>query len=91
MPAPVNTFEELNLPPAMMANITRCKYTQPTPVQRYAIPIGISGRDLMACAQVRRVWVEAGSGSAPFGTAFATALWCVRRVDASRGGKCVGL
>lgn len=64
MPAPVTTFEELNLPPAMMANITRCKYTQPTPVQRYAIPIGISGRDLMACAQVRRVWVEAGSGSA---------------------------
>jgi ATP-dependent RNA helicase DDX3X len=36
-----------------MDNITRCKYTKPTPVQRYALPIAIGGRDLMACAQVR--------------------------------------
>lgn len=54
VPASVTTFEELNLPPAMASNIQRCKYTTPTPVQRYAIPIGIAGRDLMACAQVRR-------------------------------------
>ncbi len=58
VPPCVTTFEELHLPPALQANITRCKYTQPTPVQRYAIPIGIAGRDLMACAQVRRTSVQ---------------------------------
>ncbi|GAX80541.1 hypothetical protein CEUSTIGMA_g7979.t1 [Chlamydomonas eustigma] len=51
VPPPVATFEELNLPPAMLENIRRCKYTKPTPVQRYSVPIGMSGRDLMACAQ----------------------------------------
>ena len=34
-----------------MANVQRCKYSKPTPVQRYSIPIGLAGRDLMACAQ----------------------------------------
>ncbi len=36
---------------ALMANVQRCKYTKPTPVQRYSIPIGLASRDLMACAQ----------------------------------------
>jgi ATP-dependent RNA helicase DDX3X len=31
--------------------LKRCKYSKPTPVQRYSIPIGRAGRDLMACAQ----------------------------------------
>ncbi len=50
-PAPVNGFDDLHLPPTMLENIKRCKFTKPTPVQRYSIPIGLSGRDLMACAQ----------------------------------------
>ena len=53
VPPPVSSFEELNLPPTMLSNIQRCKYTKPTPVQRYAIPIALAGRDVMACAQVR--------------------------------------
>ena len=51
VPDPIKTFEDYDMPQALMANVRRCKYTKPTPVQRYSIPIGIAGRDLMACAQ----------------------------------------
>jgi ATP-dependent RNA helicase DDX3X len=36
---------------ALNKNIKRCKFVKPTPVQRYAFPISLAGRDLMACAQ----------------------------------------
>lgn len=51
VPPPVNTFAEIDLGESLNQNIRRCKYVKPTPVQRYAIPISIVGRDLMACAQ----------------------------------------
>ena len=51
VPSPVNTFAEIDLGVALNQNIQRCKYVKPTPVQRYAIPISLAGRDLMACAQ----------------------------------------
>jgi ATP-dependent RNA helicase DDX3X len=55
VPAEIKTFEECNppMPAALYDNIKRCGYSKPTPVQRYALPICIAGRDLMACAQVR--------------------------------------
>ncbi|KAG7961650.1 hypothetical protein I3843_09G027300 [Carya illinoinensis] len=51
VPPPVNTFAEIDLGDALNQNIWRCKYVKPTPVQCYAIPISLAGRDLMACAQ----------------------------------------
>ncbi|KAK9153365.1 hypothetical protein Sjap_000845 [Stephania japonica] len=51
VPPPVNTFAEIDLGEALNLNIRRCKYVKPTPVQRHAIPISLTGRDLMACAQ----------------------------------------
>ncbi|KAJ7551375.1 hypothetical protein O6H91_06G012500 [Diphasiastrum complanatum] len=51
VPPPANTFGEIDLGPALNANIQRCKYVKPTPVQKHAIPISLAGRDLMACAQ----------------------------------------
>lgn len=51
VPMHVDSFEELELGEALMSNIRRCKFTKPTPVQKYAIPIGLHGRDMMACAQ----------------------------------------
>ncbi|CAA0818413.1 DEAD-box ATP-dependent RNA helicase 37 [Striga hermonthica] len=51
VPPPVNTFADIDLGEALNLNIRRCKYVKPTPVQRYAIPIALAGRDLMACAQ----------------------------------------
>ncbi|GAB2223406.1 hypothetical protein Droror1_Dr00017547 [Drosera rotundifolia] len=51
IPAPVSIFVEIDLGDGLNENIRRCKYVKPTPIQRYAIPIAIAGRDLMACAQ----------------------------------------
>ncbi|GAB2227443.1 hypothetical protein Droror1_Dr00009265 [Drosera rotundifolia] len=51
VPPPVETFAKIDLGNELNANIRRCKYVKPTPVQRYAIPISLAGRDLMACAQ----------------------------------------
>ncbi|CAK8563390.1 unnamed protein product [Lathyrus sativus] len=51
VPPPVNVFAETELHEDLKNNIERCNYVKPTPVQRYAIPIAVAGRDLMACAQ----------------------------------------
>jgi ATP-dependent RNA helicase DDX3X len=51
VPQPLITFADAALDPLVAANIERCKYRKPTPVQRYAIPFGLAKRDVMACAQ----------------------------------------
>ncbi|KAF9966302.1 DEAD-box ATP-dependent RNA helicase, partial [Mortierella alpina] len=51
VPEPVLTFTSPPLDPLLLENIELSKYTQPTPVQKYSIPIVGSDRDLMACAQ----------------------------------------
>jgi len=50
-PKPVDEFNETTLPPQVAANIKLAGFTKPTPVQRYSIPAGLKGRDLMSCAQ----------------------------------------
>ncbi|KAI0027561.1 P-loop containing nucleoside triphosphate hydrolase protein [Vararia minispora EC-137] len=51
VPEPVNTFANSPLDSVLLENITYARYTTPTPVQKYSIPIVANGRDLMACAQ----------------------------------------
>jgi ATP-dependent RNA helicase DDX3X len=51
IPPPVSSFAEIDLGEVLNRNIKRCNYVRPTPIQRYAIPIAMAGRDLMACAQ----------------------------------------
>eukprot|EP01025_Chloroclados_australasicus_P052987 TRINITY_DN6196_c0_g1_i10.p1 TRINITY_DN6196_c0_g1~~TRINITY_DN6196_c0_g1_i10.p1 ORF type:complete len:781 (-),score=128.45 TRINITY_DN6196_c0_g1_i10:1127-3469(-) len=51
VPQPIEKFDDISLGEVLMGNIRRCKYEKPTPVQKYSIPIGVAGRDLMACAQ----------------------------------------
>lgn len=48
---PISSFQESGLRPILLDNIKRSGYTTPTPVQKYAIPIVMNNRDLMACAQ----------------------------------------
>lgn len=50
-PPPIQSFDKSGLRSILLENIKKSSYTKPTPVQKYAIPIIMSGRDLMACAQ----------------------------------------
>jgi superfamily II DNA/RNA helicase len=50
-PAPINTFDECNFHEIVTNNIKLSQYDKPTPVQKYAMPIILGKRDLMACAQ----------------------------------------
>ncbi|KAI8599240.1 P-loop containing nucleoside triphosphate hydrolase protein [Dissophora ornata] len=48
---PLRTFEDAGLHPTVLENVIRMKYSEPTPIQKNAIPILLSNYDLMACAQ----------------------------------------
>jgi ATP-dependent RNA helicase DDX3X len=47
----IDTWEEMNLHPKLMDHINRLQWKRPTPIQKYALPIGLSGRDMMGGAQ----------------------------------------
>lgn len=47
----VMQFHDIDMGEIIMGNISLTRYSRPTPVQKYAIPIIKSKRDLMACAQ----------------------------------------
>ena len=51
VPEPITTFTNPPLDDHLISNIKLAHYTVPTPVQKYSVPIVMSGRDLMACAQ----------------------------------------
>ena len=45
------TFDTLGLRPALLARLAELDFTQPTPIQRQAIPYALEGRDVMGLAQ----------------------------------------
>jgi ATP-dependent RNA helicase RhlE len=45
------SFPELGLAPELLRAISEEGYTQPTPIQKQAIPLVLAGRDLLAAAQ----------------------------------------
>ncbi|XP_025204737.1 ATP-dependent RNA helicase vasa-like isoform X2 [Melanaphis sacchari] len=52
IPKAIESFETLScVPEKLMENIKKCKFVKPTPIQKYSIPIILSGKDLMATAQ----------------------------------------
>nr|CAB3237017.1 ATP-dependent RNA helicase DDX3Y [Phallusia mammillata] len=50
-PDHIDNFKEGELGEIINENLDMCNYSVPTPVQKYAIPIIVKKRDLMACAQ----------------------------------------
>ncbi|XP_016063077.1 PREDICTED: ATP-dependent RNA helicase DDX3X-like isoform X3 [Miniopterus natalensis] len=50
-PPHIESFSDIEMGEIVMGNIELTRYTRPTPVQKYAIPIIKEKRDLMACAQ----------------------------------------
>ncbi|MBC7396054.1 MAG: DEAD/DEAH box helicase [Bdellovibrionales bacterium] len=47
----MESFDELKLAPVLDKAIKGMKFSVPTPIQRDGIPVAMSGRDLIACAQ----------------------------------------
>ena len=45
------SFEEAGFNDVVMENLRKAKYAKPTPVQKWAIPSILEGRDIMSCAQ----------------------------------------
>lgn len=50
-PDPIDEYNPDTIGEDLFRNTQLCGYNKPTPVQKYSVPIGIAGRDLMACAQ----------------------------------------
>lgn len=78
VPDPIESFDADMLGEELMRTTKLCGFTKPTPVQKYSIPIGISSRDLMACAQT-------GSGKTA-GFLFPTLISLLRRGGPQVGG-----
>lgn len=51
VPEPITSFTAPPLDPLLVENVTLSRFSKPTPVQKYSVPIVAGGRDLMACAQ----------------------------------------
>ena len=45
------SFESLGLMPVILKNVHRAGYETPTPIQRSTIPLVLSGKDVLGCAQ----------------------------------------
>ena len=50
-PEPYLEFTAEQVGESLMKNCQLSKYLRPTPVQKYSLPIGLAGGDMMACAQ----------------------------------------
>jgi ATP-dependent RNA helicase DDX3X len=51
VPDCIDTYSVDTIGEDLYRNTQLCGYSKPTPVQKYSVPIGTAGRDLMACAQ----------------------------------------
>ncbi len=71
--APLVSFKDLGLAPALLRAVKDAGYDKPTPIQQQAIPAALAGRDIVGCAQT-------GTGKTA-----AFALPILQRLDATAG------
>ena len=80
---PIESFEDMKLSRDIMVDIRHHEYLKPTPIQSQAIPIALSGRDILGCA-------ETGSGkTASF--AIPMVSHCCQQHPVRRGDGPIGL
>lgn len=53
---PIENFDDLigTVPDFIIENINYLRYEKPTPVQKHAVPLGMTGRDLIVCSHTVR-------------------------------------
>lgn len=51
VPKNITSFKDSGLREILLCNLTKCHYSIPTPIQKYAIPIIMNGKDMIASAQ----------------------------------------
>lgn len=51
IPLPLRSWRESNIPTSILDVIDEVGYTEPSPIQRQAIPIGMQNRDLIGIAK----------------------------------------
>ena len=51
-------FTDLGLAEPILRALTEERYTEPTPIQAAAVPVVLTGRDLMAAEAYPRTWKE---------------------------------
>lgn len=51
VPKPMTTFQASSLPSLLLKEITKVGFEKPTPIQAQALPIALSGRDLIGLAK----------------------------------------
>jgi ATP-dependent RNA helicase DDX42 len=51
VPKPMTSFQSSSLPPALLKEITKVGFERPTSIQAQALPIALSGRDLIGLAK----------------------------------------
>ena len=51
VPRPIRNFEELSFDSLLMGAIAKQGYEKPTPIQCQALPVALSGRDIIGIAK----------------------------------------
>lgn len=51
VPKNITSFQNAGLREVLLSNLAKCHHITPTPIQKYALPIIMSGRDMIASAQ----------------------------------------
>jgi len=79
----IELFDDMKLDPAIMNDIRYKDYEKPTPIQAAAIPVALSGRDILGCA-------ETGSGKT---ASFSIPMiqHCLQQPQIRRGDGPIGL